>query len=1299
MTQQEIRESAVRERKQDVSLYREALRAMAERAGAAGDDTQAGKLVELAEKLEQGDLTIAFCGHFSAGKSTLVNALIGAPLLPSSPIPTTANVVTVRSGEPLAQVTFRPKDGSEAKTEELPVERLSDLAIDGEGVAAIDVSYPVPLLEGRTALVDTPGVDSTDGAHRAATESALHLADVVFYVTDYNHVLSEVNFRFLRTLHRWGKPTYVIVNMIDKHREQEVSFAKFKEGLRQAMANWRIEPAGLLFLSLREPDHPLSQMEDLIGVIEALKPLREELLLRSAERSARYLAEQYREFWRQRHAAQREELAEAAGGPEEAGRLAEERERLEGELEAARSEGVRRLEAFRGRVDHLLANAGVTPAETRERVRAVLESLQPNFKAGGWFGGAAKTEAERERRIAELERDLNEQLAAHVRSHVLTMLREEAKEAGLEGQALEAELEQAFPSVTAEWIRQRVKPGTGADGQATLHFAAELAAEMKSAVRREALRLAEAYEARLAPERQASVEAAGAALQALEAREAAARGLAALDAMELAEEQRLLELLPQTASWRQEAPLPAPHERALGAAEAGLAEPHSQRHGGVTAAPAGGAAHTVSTAANTTSLAAGHHAAASAGTVAAATNGIAGASNTAAAANTAATETAAFTAAEGSAASTSAGISPLGAQTRAAERLERAAELLQPIAPLRKQTDGLLAKAARLRESRFTIALFGAFSAGKSSFANSLVGLPALPVSPNPTTATINRIVAPTEQCRHGSALIRMKTREELREDVKLSLGRLGVPAESVQRAGEDIAALLRLAESMSPDELHPKGRPHLAFIQAAAAGWPRYGELLGRELIADKADYRRYVAEEEASCFVASADLHIDSPLTRAGAVLVDTPGADSINARHTGVAFQYIKDADAVLFVTYYNHAFTEADRRFLNQLGSVKDVFELDKMFFVINAADLASSEEELASVVTHVETQLLKHGIRRPRLFPVSSLRGLEAKLAAAAGHQAEASVKLGASGLMAFEKAFRSFSEGELGSLAVAAANRELERIEAQLHHMLQAANEDAATRQERKKRMLESAAALRDRLSSSLNDTAVQPLLQELGEQFYHSRQRVRYRFNELFMLAFHPSVLQDDGRDLKKLLQACWQDLRRSVGEDLQQELRAASLRMEHALHRLVEGRLADEISGAWLEGFEPEPQQKPELPLPVGEPFDRGPEVETRKLWSAFRSPKHFFERDGKNALRDELETELFHAADDWLAVIRAEWSQAIADAFRSELNRAGESLASELAAYAAGLEETIYQPGEEHLIEQLAGQLTNLRNGINS
>ncbi|MBW7461567.1 dynamin family protein, partial [Paenibacillus sepulcri] len=179
-------------------------------------------------------------------------------------------------------------------------------------------------------------------------------------------------------------------------------------------------------------------------------------------------------------------------------------------------------------------------------------------------------------------------------------------------------------------------------------------------------------------------------------------------------------------------------------------------------------------------------------------------------------------------------------------------------------------------------------------------------------------------------------------------------------------------------DGVHAGGRPHYSFLKAAYQGWQEHESLLGSELHVDSAAYRRYVAEEAKSCFVREIELYHHNPLTAQGIVLVDTPGTDSVNARHTGVAFNYIKNADAILFVTYYNHAFSQADRQFLLQLGRVKDQFELDKMFFIVNAADLAADSDELESVLAHVQRNLQQQGIRFPRIFPLSSLQALDGK---------------------------------------------------------------------------------------------------------------------------------------------------------------------------------------------------------------------------------------------------------------------------------------------------------------------------------
>lgn len=1211
-----------------VAHYQRALLRMAEAAKTQGDAVQADKFRELNDKLGSGRLTVAFCGHFSAGKSTLVNALCGAELLPSSPIPTSANVVTIVNGEPFAETIFHDASGKAHEARRIGVDELHGYAVDGEGVSTIRVSYPIPLLGQQLALVDTPGVDSTDGSHRAATESALHLADVVFYVTDYNHVQSEVNFRFLRSLSRWGKPTYVIVNQIDKHREDQLRFAEFERSLRQALKQWDIEPAGLLFLSLREKEHPLSQWEELQRILRDLQPLAAPLMIRSAERSAIYLAEQFKETLRANDREERERLQQAAGELSDAER-AEAREKLTVRLDEARRAGDIRREKLRVELDRLLGNANFTPAETREKAQRVLEAMQPGFKAG-WLASAAKTEAERDRRVSLLTDDFNGQIAGHLLGHVRDLLRHEAKSAGIEGVRFEQSLDAAFITVGGDWLKSLVKPGAGADGQATLHYSAEISAELKSLYRKAALGVFDDLEASRSPERAEAVAEAERQLAEMDVRIAAAAEIDKLEEAAREQERRLLSALPANAG-DEAIVLPVPDNVSASSIEAVASA--------VPVHAAGSAVESAERAVEPT---------------------------------------------EHSPAAQSAG-DPRGA----AELLERAAAQLRRLPALSAMADSLAAKAERFRDKRFTIALFGAFSAGKSSFANVLVGQPSLPVSPNPTTSAINRILAPSEGDVAGTARITMKAKDAFADDIRLSLRRIGIDKAELNAAGDDIERLLSLKARITADELHPRGRPHLAFLNAAESGWSEYGSRLDSSFVVDEETYRHYAAAEQAACYVSEIDLFIDSPLTRSGAVLVDTPGADSINARHTGVAFQYIKNADAVLFVTYYNHAFTEADREFLNQLGSVKDVFELDKMFFVINASDLASSEAELESVRNHVETQLSKHGIRNARLFPVSSLRGIEAKLRGDRAALAE-------SGVAAFEQAFQAFSEQELGGLALASARKELDRVDKLLESWLETANSDAGTREAKAQRLQQEAQSWIAQGEAVLPPAAVQPLLQEAGEQLYHLRQRVRFRFNAHFQSAFHPSVLQDDGRDLKKLLVACYGDLQRALGEDLLQELRSAGLRLEGTLNGIIDNVIQTKASSGGMaeEGFTPEPAQRAVLELPLYEPFSNGPYADARRLWSSFRSPKAFFEKDGKAELRDELQTELFQEIDRQFAELKTKWEAVASDSLQEALRGASRELASQLASFASSLSQTLREPGEEQVLSDVLDQWRQIR-----
>lgn len=69
-------------------------------------DIVSGKILDLIEKKRNNEFVIGFAGHFSAGKSSMINELVGESILPSSPIPTSANVVKIKSGDPFVRIFY-----------------------------------------------------------------------------------------------------------------------------------------------------------------------------------------------------------------------------------------------------------------------------------------------------------------------------------------------------------------------------------------------------------------------------------------------------------------------------------------------------------------------------------------------------------------------------------------------------------------------------------------------------------------------------------------------------------------------------------------------------------------------------------------------------------------------------------------------------------------------------------------------------------------------------------------------------------------------------------------------------------------------------------------------------------------------------------------------------------------------------------------------------------------------------------------------------------------------------------------
>ncbi len=575
------------------------------------------------------------------------------------------------------------------------------------------------------------------------------------------------------------------------------------------------------------------------------------------------------------------------------------------------------------------------------------------------------------------------------------------------------------------------------------------------------------------------------------------------------------------------------------------------------------------------------------------------------------------------------------------QRVDEAAAILAPLAGQSRWQESLVELRKQLLSKQRLVAVFGAFSAGKSSLINAILGQPALVVSPNPTTAAITHVYGADREA--PAARVTAKTKDQLEADVRQAWRALHLP-----EAGH-LEDLVERAAALKPTDFTPSHRRFVAFLKAVAAGWTEMKDRLETAWDVGADALKMFTAEERYACFVHRVDLFVPSERLRStGMVLVDTPGVDSIHRRHTDVAFQYMQNADAILFVLYYTHAFSRADREFLRQLADVQDIVGTNKLFVAINAVDLAETEEERQAVRQRVLAELRQAGIREPRVYEVSSQLAFAAE--AARSHPedprfaAMLRTKLGISedqplnladilaetGVPTLAADLLSFLEDQALELASDAVNRRLTTIAedvargAELRRLQ--AEQDAAAKAEKQRQAAEFANALEAVAKGLQNGT--EPWLKNLHgeweELLFHISERARHRFPQWFKECFHPGRFRVPSQDTQQLRDAA-AELADVLGRNVEAEMRTFALRAKHQVRATIES-IRQEWGHMLAERglFHIQVPRAPETSTAVADLPERvniDGQV-FRPVLRHFGSAKQFFEGGGQQAMQAAAE-----------------------------------------------------------------------------
>lgn len=229
------------------------------------DDFRDQEIAAAFEQAKSNDFEVCVVATMSAGKSTLINALLGTKLMPSKSEACTATITRIKDDLSANKKTDTPfkaeaydKDGNLIETHEKLTCSTMERLNSNEEVSEIKVSGNIPFVSSEDislVLVDTPGSNNArDPSHKKMLMKWLDESSkaLVLYImppeggTDDDKKLLEQVAQSMKKDGKLSRDRFIfVVNKLDQHGEEDGDMKQKLDGVRAYIENHGISNPNL----------------------------------------------------------------------------------------------------------------------------------------------------------------------------------------------------------------------------------------------------------------------------------------------------------------------------------------------------------------------------------------------------------------------------------------------------------------------------------------------------------------------------------------------------------------------------------------------------------------------------------------------------------------------------------------------------------------------------------------------------------------------------------------------------------------------------------------------------------------------------------------------------------------------------------------------------------------------------------------------------------------------------------------------------------------------------------------------